>query len=207
MPTPMPPWPSPTPLSPRSHSPASLTPSPGPPSSGSSASSEPASPFALPPCVPSPVSAIGGPVPLEHPRLPSVYPVPRHQEARYALLTDPETTTAMAKIAVKHYPAPDFVGVGVAHVKAQCCRTAFLLSLNTRFRQILQGPDPPFLRAGVVFEQSVGDVTLATLQVWAAYWVRPVGVPPPPNKPRPCPSYSRRRDRNDCVCNLITYEM
>ena len=33
-------------------------------------------------------------------------------------------------------------------------------------------------------------------------------VPPPPlYKPRPCPSYSRRRDRNNCVRNLITYQM
>ena len=33
-------------------------------------------------------------------------------------------------------------------------------------------------------------------------------VPPPPlYKLRPCPSYSRRRDRNNCVRNLITYEM
>ena len=38
---------------------------------------------------------------------------------------------------------------------------------------------------------------------------RACALPPPPllYKPRPCPSYSRRRDRNNCVCNLITYEM
>ena len=30
---------------------------------------------------------------------------------------------------------------------------------------------------------------------------------PPLYEPRPCPSYSRRRDRNNCVRNLITYEM
>ena len=35
-----------------------------------------------------------------------------------------------------------------------------------------------------------------------------IGVTPPPlYKPCPCPSYSRRRDRNSCVRNLITYEM
>ena len=33
-------------------------------------------------------------------------------------------------------------------------------------------------------------------------------VPPPPlYKLRPCPSYSRRRDRNNFVRNLITYKM
>ena len=36
-------------------------------------------------------------------------------------------------------------------------------------------------------------------------------TPPPPRptlyKACPCPSYSRRRDRNNCVCNLITYKM
>ena len=33
-------------------------------------------------------------------------------------------------------------------------------------------------------------------------------VPPPPlYKPRPCPSYSRRRDRHNLVRNLIIYEM
>ena len=31
--------------------------------------------------------------------------------------------------------------------------------------------------------------------------------PPPLYKLRPCPSYSRRRDRINCVRNLITYEM
>ena len=31
--------------------------------------------------------------------------------------------------------------------------------------------------------------------------------PPPLYKLRPCPSYSRRRDRNNFVRNLITYEM
>ena len=33
--------------------------------------------------------------------------------------------------------------------------------------------------------------------------------PPPPRlyKPRPCPRYNRRRDRNNCVRNLIMYEM
>ena len=32
-------------------------------------------------------------------------------------------------------------------------------------------------------------------------------TPPPLYKLRPCPSYSRRRDRNNFVRNLITYEM
>ena len=40
---------------------------------------------------------------------------------------------------------------------------------------------------------------------------QPPGVlpypPPPLYKPRPCPSYSRRRDRNNCVHNLIRYAM
>ena len=39
----------------------------------------------------------------------------------------------------------------------------------------------------------------------AAPSVRPPQYPPPPLFP--CPSYSRRRDRNNCVRNLITYEM
>ena len=45
------------------------------------------------------------------------------------------------------------------------------------------------------------------------FWLNPLGAqtlsmyPPPPVQATPLSKYSRRRDCNNCVRNLITYEM
>ena len=98
-----------------------------------------------------------------------------------------------------------------------------------RLRVVPPPPRPPLEYPGVVKQDKSSRGSVDTTKtrsgpqrVRMSSGERPVGAakgkqsdtealcqPPPPllYEPRPCPSYSRRRDRHNCVRNLITYEM
>ena len=65
-----------------------------------------------------------------------------------------------------------------------------------------------FLYSGFISPKPVGPPCPEGLQC-PQYGMSHVPYPPPPllYKLLPCPSYSRRRDCKNFVCNLITYEM
>jgi zinc protease len=85
---------------------------------------------------------------LEMPASPkerTLYPVPDHAETLYTIATDPELPSASVEVLSKMDPQdPTTIGA----YRRQIVQGLFTSMLNSRFSEIVQQPDAPFLRAG-----------------------------------------------------------
>jgi zinc protease len=73
------------------------------------------------------------------------YPVPDHEETLYSVATDPEATSTMAQLFIKHDPEKSKT---VADYRDMLVDSAYNIMFNERFSELRQKPDPPFLYAG-----------------------------------------------------------
>jgi zinc protease len=80
------------------------------------------------------------------------YPVPDHDKTLYSVATDPEATSTMTQLYIKHDPRTRGT---VVDYRSMLVDYIYNIMLNERLDELRRQPDPPFLQAGSSYSDLV----------------------------------------------------
>lgn len=100
--------------------------------------------------------------PVENPRERKVYEVPGHKETLVSIATDAELTNDQVAVYIKHDKKESKT---YNDYREGLKRQMFNSMMGTRYAEITQKPDAPFLRAGAFYTDYLGDKSMFMVSI------------------------------------------